>query len=178
MRKLLVIIGFAWVGLTSHAQQIVASESMVQFEIGGIGWSTVEGSFKGMKGTVALTERIVGSSFDVCINPATVSTDNEERDEHLQNEEFFYVSKYANICFKSSSVVKTGVGFLVTGNLTILGTTKSISFPFTVENKDNKKILRGSFELNRFDYGLAEESYSSTFMVDDVAKVSITCVVE
>ncbi len=178
MHKLILCLGFVWAGLWGHAQQIDSEESSIQFEIGGIGWSTVEGNFKGMTGTVELTDKVVGSSFNVCIKPSTVFTDNEERDEHLQNEDFFNVSKYVNVCFKSSSVTKKGNEFVVKGNLTILNVTKEISFPFTVSEKEGKKILQGSFELNRFDYGLAEDSYSSTIMVDDIAEVNVICVLK
>ena len=42
MRKLIIISAFALLGHFGQAQQIVQSESKVNFEIGGIGWSAVE----------------------------------------------------------------------------------------------------------------------------------------
>ena len=178
MRKLIIISAFALLGHFGQAQQIVQSESKVNFEIGGIGWSTVEGTINGMKGTVQWTENLVKSSFNVCINPATIFTDNEERDEHLKNEDFFNVSKYAEICFVSRSIVKDGANYKAIGRLTILGVSKEVSIPFSLSQKENKTILTGTLEINRFDFGLAAESYTTSIMVDDKAEVEIICVLK
>ena len=128
MRNLLMIVAFALLGHFGQAQQIVQSASQVNFEIDGIGWSTVEGSIKGMKGSVSWTGNLVNNSFNVCINPASVFTDNEERDEHLKNEDFFNVSKFSEICFVSSSIIKDGTSYKANGNLTILGVSKKFRY--------------------------------------------------
>lgn len=178
MRKLLVIIGFVWAGLNSHAQQTIQPESVVKFSIGGIGWSTVEGTFNDFSGTVNLTEPIVGSSFNVCIQVSTVFTDNSERDEHLKNEDFFNLPKFPKICFKSTQVKKVNEKYVAVGDLTMVGVTKRVEIPFNISKKEGKTVLTGKFEVNRFDYSLAKESYSSTIMVDDVAEVEVICVVK
>ena len=53
--------------------------------------------------------------------------------------------------------------FLVTGELTIKGVTRTVEIPVAYENS----ALSGSFELNRLDYGVGDD----TFMVDDVVTV-------
>jgi polyisoprenoid-binding protein YceI len=175
MRSLIMIVAFALLGQFGQAQQIVQSESQVNFEIGGIGWSTVEGCIKGMKGSVNWTGNIVNNSFNVCINPSSVFTDNEERDEHLKNEDFFNVSMFSEICFVSSSIIKDGTSYKAIGKLTILGVSKKVSFPFAVAKNNGTIVLTGKLEINRFDYSLAAESYTSTIMVDDMVSVEIIC---
>ena len=178
MRSLIMIVAFALLGQFGQAQQIVQSESQVNFEIGGIGWSTVEGSIKGMTGTVNWTDNVASNSFNVCINPTSIFTDNEERDEHLQNEDFFNVSKFSEICFVSSSIVKNGSSYKAIGKMTILEVSKEVSIPFELAIKDGKSVLSGKLEINRFDFGLAAESYTSTIMVDDMVEIEITCVLK
>ncbi len=173
-----MIVAFALLGQFGQAQQIVQSESHVNFEIGGIGWSKVEGSIKGMLGTVNWTDNVASNSFNVCINPTSIFTDNEERDEHLKNEDFFNVSKYSEICFVSSNIIKDDSNYKAIGKLTILGVSKEVSIPFEVALKDGKSILSGKLEIDRFDFGLAAESYNSTIMVDDMVKAKIICVFE
>ena len=54
---------------------------------------------------------------------------------------------------------KTAAGFYYfTGNLTIKGVTKSISFPFQVKEEKDGLLFTGSFEMNRLDFGIGEQS--------------------
>jgi len=56
---------------------------------------TVKGSFAGMKGEIRFDEKdLANSSFKVNIDAATVNTENEKRDDHLRNEDFFDVEVY------------------------------------------------------------------------------------
>ena len=95
-----------------------------------------------------------------------------------KNEDFFNVSKYAEICFVSRSIVKDGANYKAIGSLTILGVSKEVSIPFSLSQKENKTILTGTLEINRFDFGLAAESYTTSIMVDDKAEVEIICVLK
>lgn len=161
--------------LSANAQTINAEKSHVKFSIPGLGKKTVEGVFTGMSGNISFSvHNIANASFNVCVNPATVNTEKEKRDKHLRNEDFFFVEKFSEICFVSTSVSKTPNGYIAKGKLTILGVTKEVEIPFTFE----KNTFIGKIEVNRFDYGLAAESYKKTRMVGAIASVEIVCVVE
>jgi len=56
----------------------------------------------------------------------TVNTANDYRDKTLKGEDFFNVSKYPRIIFKSTSVKKSASGYEVFGSLTIAGVTKLV----------------------------------------------------
>lgn len=179
MKKTFVTIALcSWVVWT-YAQQISPTESKVTFEIGNLGLGSVEGTIEGMKGIVKFDPTSLSTStFDVTVSPSTIDTDNEKRDEHLKNEDFFDVKKYLTIQFVSEEIKKKGNGYVAIGNLTILQKTKQIELPFTVTKEGNKTRFEGEIEVNRFDYGLAVEAYSGTFMVGETAEVKIMCVVE
>jgi polyisoprenoid-binding protein YceI len=56
----------------------------------------------------------------------TVTTANDYRDKTLKGEDFFNVSKYPRITFKSTSVKKSDSGYEVYGDLTIAGVTRPV----------------------------------------------------
>jgi polyisoprenoid-binding protein YceI len=109
------------------AQSINSETSYVTFKIGNMGLSSVDGTFKGMKGTVIFDKNNLStSSFDVTIDPASVDTNKAKRDTHLKEEDFFDVENYLSISFVSTQISKTSEGYLAKGDLTLLGVTKII----------------------------------------------------
>ncbi len=149
------IIGvFLALGLVYHtnAQNIDTEQSKVSFAIGNLGFNTVEGTFTGMKGLVSLNADASQSVINVCIDAATVNTDNKKRDKHLRTEDFFDVEKYPTICFVSTGLTKTPNGFDAVGMLTMHGVTKEVTIPLTV----NDNTISGTLMVNRKDYNVGE----------------------
>ena len=108
----------------SYSQTIDSEKSHIKFRIKAMTFSSVEGSVKGMTGTIAFTEdTLEESSFNVCLQPETIDTDNEKRDTHLKNEDFFSVTEYTTVCFQSSSITKSKSSYLTKGELTLHGAT-------------------------------------------------------
>lgn len=165
------------VSINGFSQRIDSENSVVNFEIANLKFSSVEGTFKGMNGKVFFdAQNPSDSRFSVCIDVNTVNTGNEERDHHLLNEDFFNAPKFPSICYEATSVSKSGSDYIMTGKMTIVGVTKEVKLPFTVDQQDNKTILESEIVLNRFDYNLAVKEYSSTFMVGDEVELKIKCV--
>ncbi len=174
MKIKLVIILFAIYCLisTAKAQTINTEKSIVTFEIDNMKVNTTKGAFKGMKGILLFNPTDLDkSNFNVCIDASTVNTDNEKRNHHLRNEDFFNVSKFPTICFVSESIVKTQAGYAVSGNLNLHGVTKKVIVPFSYDTKN----LKGTFKINRLDYSLG--AGTGTFMVSNEVTITITCVV-
>lgn len=158
------IFGFA------NKQVIDQEKSKVTFEISNMKVKTVNGSFGGMKGTVNFNPKdLKNSFFNVCVDAATVNTDNTKRDDHLRTEDFFFVTKYPTICFESETIQKTNSGYVVKGKLTLHGVTKQITVPFTFENN----VLKGTGKINRLDYGVGVET--GTAMVGDEVTITVVC---
>lgn len=144
--------------LNAQQYQPVADKSTVQFSIKNFGVKT-GGDFKGIEGTIEFDKSNPDKTqFDVSIRSATVNTDNSSRDSHLRKEEYFDAEKYPTINFKSEKVTGKANGFSVSGKLTIKGTTKSITFPFTAVAKDDGYLFEGSFEINRKDFKVGGNS--------------------
>ena len=134
--------------------------STIGFTIKNFGFNS-EGSFKGLQGTIVFDpQNPATSSFDVSVDAASVSTDNSMRDDHLRQDAYFDVTKYPRIRFVSTSVVATDKNghYTVTGKLTIKGNTKEISFPFLATPAGDDFIFKGSFSINRKDFGIGGAS--------------------
>lgn len=171
-KKYILSVFILILSLNVQGQSVKTTDSKVEFSVSSMGFKTVKGTFSGMKGDVAInTNDLSVSNIEVCIDANTVNTDSEKRDAHLKNEDFFDVEKYPTICFKSTDITKTSVGYKTKGILTMHGVSKTVEIPFTYQN--NK--ISGSISLKRKDYGIGED-YGG-FMVGKSIDIKIICVV-
>jgi polyisoprenoid-binding protein YceI len=139
------------------------AHSHAEFKVRHMMISNVKGSFASLSGT--LTEHTVDSSLstiEASVPIATVSTGDPQRDGHLKSADFFDAEKYPEMSFKSTSVQKKGdEEYAVTGDLTIHGVTKSVTFAVegpSAPGKDpwgNTRIgISATAKINRKDFGL------------------------
>ena len=172
IKNIFILLLTLMVTQSSFSQQnIKSSDSKVKFKVSNMAFNTVKGTFNDMTGMVAFSSKDLNNSFfNVCISAKSVNTENKKRDEHLRKEDFFYVEKYANICFKSSEIKKTAKGYTAIGKLTIKGITKEVSIPFTFTNN----TFNGSFTLNRKDYNVGP---NGGFMVGKEINIEIICTI-
>lgn len=98
----------------------------------------------------------------------TVDESNEEAKKyaaklegHLKSADFFEVETYPT----SKFVITKVEGDNVSGNLTIKGITKEISFPATINVTDNEVTASAEFTINRADW---EVKYGSSTFFDDL----------
>lgn len=120
----------------------------------------VRGSFKEFEGTATTGENLAGATIDLTINVASVDTRSADRDGHLKSADFFDVEKYPSITFKLTDIKADGSDLVVTGDLTIMETTKPVTVEFeyngaAVDPFGNERIgFEGKTVVNRKDFGL------------------------
>ncbi|TAH05085.1 MAG: polyisoprenoid-binding protein [Sphingobacteriales bacterium] len=169
MIKHFFILSILFAGLTTTAQQYTPADagSAITFKIKNLG-VTVNGSFTGLKGNIVFDAAALSNSqFNVSLTAASVNTGINARDNHLRKEAYFNAPQYPQISFVSTRITGSTVAgtYFVFGKLTIKNTTKEISFPFTVMPEQSNLRLKGSFKINRRDYGVGG---SSLTMSDDL----------
>jgi polyisoprenoid-binding protein YceI len=161
MKKIfLFIITALATGVASAQYKPVNQGSSLQFNIKNFGFN-VTGSFTGLEGDITFDpQNPAASNFDVSVNAASVNTDNNLRDHHLQGDTYFDVKNYPRIRFVSTKVTATGKngGYTITGNLTIKKQTKVISFPFTAMPANDGYVFKGTFNINRKDFDVGGTS--------------------
>jgi polyisoprenoid-binding protein YceI len=122
----------------------------------------VRGAFTDFEGTAHLDFAVpTASSAQITIQVASITTGQNQRDEHLRNNDFFDAPTYPTITFASTKVEKAGEDtYRLTGDLTIKDVTKpvEIDFEFTGSEKDPFGNTRVGFEgktvINRKDWGV------------------------
>ena len=122
----------------------------------------VRGAFNDFEGTATIDgTNPANSSVQITIQAASIDTRNQQRDEHLRTNDFLDIATYPTITFVSTEVAHEGGDeFRVTGDLTIRGVTKQVSFPLEFQGmvKDpwgNDRIgFEGEVVINRKDWGV------------------------
>ncbi|MDD3638286.1 MAG: YceI family protein [Bacteroidales bacterium] len=142
------------------------AHSNVTFEVAHMVVSTVTGKFQEFEGTIkADKEDFSDASISFTIQAASVNTNNEKRDNHLRDTDFFEVETYPTIDFKGKSLSqKSGNKYTLVGDLTMHGVTKEVELDvrYNGQIKDPWGNTRAGFKvsgsLNREDYGLTYNS--------------------
>lgn len=143
--------------------KIDPAHSAAQFAVKHLMISTVRGEFKGVTGIVNWdAQDITKSVVDVTIDTTTVNTGEPRRDADLKSPNFFDVTNFPKMLFKSTKIETASPGKLrVTGDLTIHGVTKTVVLDVdgpTSAIKDpwgNERVaLSATGKVNRQDFGV------------------------
>ena len=134
----------------------------VNFRASHLGISSLWGRFNDIKGHFTYDPaNVAASSIMVDINPASIDTNLEARDEHLKTSDYLDVQKFPSVSFVSTAIADKGDGkFAVTGNFTLHGVTKEITFNAvrTGEGEtlfgDYRAGFEGEVVLDLADYGI------------------------
>jgi len=131
----------------------------------------VRGTIAIWQGDIAADPANLGRSA-VAVNayPGSIDTGNRERDEHLRGPDFFDVTTWPTITFKSVAVRASGNRMKITGDLDgqLSGITK----------KDSKGLKRVAFlattKIDRRDFGLSWNQFiEGAAMLGDEVDVEI-----
>jgi len=123
----------------------------------------VRGTFAKFEGTAHLDFVDASKSHvHVEIDATSIDTGHPDRDAHLRGNDFFAMDEFPEILFDSTAIEATGDDtYSVTGDLTIRGTAKSVTFeaersgPVTDPWGNTRVGLSGSFTINRKDWGVS-----------------------
>lgn len=113
----------------------------------------------------------------VTIETGSLKTEFDKLTNHLNSPDFFDTREYPTAKFESTEITAGENGQqTITGNLTLLKTTKKISFPATVTVGDSGLTLNAKFKIDRMDFGIGvdqkgvERPVSLTIVIGKPAK--------
>lgn len=134
--------------------------SSVGFEIPHLVISTVEGKFKAFSGVITVDENFEKSKLESEADISSIDTGVKDRDDHLKSPDFFDAAKFPKMTFKSTSIVGKSESFKLTGNLTIKGKTKKVTFDATYKGSaldaygNTKAVFTASTKISRKEFGI------------------------
>lgn len=106
------------------------AHAFVQFKVKHLGYSWLYGRFNDFSGEFTYdAENPSANTVSVVLDVASVDSNHAERDKHLRADDILDVGKHSQASFESTAYEKTGESTgVLTGDLTLFGKTKSISF--------------------------------------------------
>ncbi len=138
------------------------SHSAINFKTKHLGLSWLTGRFNKFEGSMSYDPAAgpEAQSISIEIDTASLDTNWADRDKHLRGPDFFNTEKFPKASFKSTGYDGDAAGGTLTGDLTLLGVTKSISFEIKklAEGDDPwggyRAGFQGSYVLKRADWGM------------------------
>lgn len=138
------------------------THSNLGFKIKHLMISNVSGSFKNFQAEVETSGTDFSTAqINLTASMESITTNNEQRDAHLRNADFFEVDKFPELKFKSTKITKTDSdAFDLYGQLTLKGTTKPVKLhlEFNGVVKDPWGGERAGFvvtgKINRGEWGI------------------------
>ncbi|MBZ5857495.1 YceI family protein [Flavihumibacter profundi] len=135
--------------------------SSVRFSVTHMTISEVEGTFKTWDGTIENTKPdFTDAKIAFTIDVNSITTENENRDNHLKSDDFFNAAKFPAIKFESTTMQSLGNNkYKLNGNLTIRDITKPVSFDVTyggtlTGSRGTKAGFKATTTIDRMAYGL------------------------
>ncbi len=134
--------------------------SEVGFSVRHMMVSKVRGRFGKFSGEIVTGEDPAGSSVTAEIDLTSINTGNEQRDGHIQSADFFEVESYPTMTYKSTGVRVEDGEYIVDGDLTLKGVTKSVPLHLELNGfgPDPFGGYRAGFtatgEINRRDFNV------------------------
>jgi len=138
------------------------AHSIIGFKVRHNGLIEIPGYFRDFTGTVNYDPKdLTKSTVEFTAKATSIDTGNTGRDTHLRSKDFFEVETFVDVVFKSTKVEKKGKSWMLTGDFTMKGITKSISFPFDItgflpatERSGGRMGLTAETMIKRSDYGI------------------------
>lgn len=168
MKKIISLITAITITTFAFAQNTYTldkNHARLTFSAFHYGISHIEGIFKTFDATfVSSKEDFSDAQIEMTADVKSLSTEVEMRDNDLRDN-WFEVAKFPTLNFKSTSFKKvSGKNYKLTGNITMHGVTKPITFDVVFNGKGQspftKKYLYGftiTGKLNRNDFGIGAE---------------------
>ncbi len=152
--------------------------SSVSFKSRHLDISWIHGRFNEVSGKFSIDRQDpTKSTFALTVKADSVDTANAARDEHLRQPDYFDTKQFPTIEFRSTKVKAIEGGYEVTGDFTMHGTTKQITFPLMGGREiDSRGVKRVGFstelKLKRSDYNFDKSAIGA---IGDEAIIIIDC---
>lgn len=178
---LLAAVAYATLARPASAREeltIEGTRGIIEFAIGDSRLLRTTGSFKSWHGHVHVDDADVPrSSVEVVVQTGSIEMLDRQQVEMLKDADFFDVTRFPQMTFRSDKVVRTGEATLtVEGLITLRGITRPMTLDVTVSDRrpdappgTRYARFRGSGKIKRSEFGMTR----FVDMVGDTVEISI-----
>ena len=157
------------------------AHSSVGFTVRHMMVSKVRGRFTDFSADIVTAADPLQSRFDATVQMASIETGDANRDGHLRTNDFFDIEQFPTMTFRTTGITGSGSDYEITGDLTIRGVTKSVTFDLEYGGfgTDPWGNTRAGFTMtgtiNRKDFGMTYNAVLETggVMVGDKVTVEL-----
>ena len=133
----------------------------------------VDGRFKKFDARISVDPaRPESGKAQIDIDLASIDTGSSEADAEVKGKSWFNSAAFPKATFASSQVRAIGNGrYEALGKLTIKGTTRDVTAPFSVKAEAGGAWSDGGFTLSRLQFKIGEGAWADTSTVADEIQV-------
>ncbi len=150
---------------------ITPASSKIEF-VGSKVTGSHNGSFEKFDGAIDYVNNDpTKSRVNIRMDVNSIKTDDPNLTKHLLTPDFFDVAKFPEASFVSTEIKPggdKGASHTVTGNLTLRGVTKAVTFPATISITPDAANVDADFAINRKDFGINYAGAADNLIRDDV----------
>lgn len=145
--------------LTPGTWNLDSSHSEIGMTVRHAGISKVRAIFEEAEATLVVSEGDV-ATVDARVKAASFNSKSPDRDAHVRGEDFLDSEKHPELTFVANNVTASGEEFEISGDLSIRGVTKPVTFEveFGGQAVDPFGMTRAGFSANtvisRKEFGL------------------------
>lgn len=156
--------------VTGQKYVINPQNSKIEF-VGSKVTGSHNGSFQKFSGEIHYDGTPEKSHVTITIDASSINADDPKLTEHLKTPDFFDVAKFPQAKFESTEIKPggdRGATHTITGNLTMHGVTKSVTFPATIAVNADVANVDSNFSINRKDFGINYAGAADNLIRDEV----------
>lgn len=133
---------------------LIESESHLTFT-GTQAGASFDGRFERFEAAIHFApDALDSSNILITIDMASANTDSADRDTTLPGPDWFDTANHPTATFASTHVTGTDTGYEALGTLTLKGTAKDVTLPFTVAIEGDKAHAQGAVTINRDEFNV------------------------
>ncbi len=158
-----------------------------------VGWTGTkttgkhDGGFNEFEGTVTVNGDKV-TQVEVTIQIGSIWTDDDDNDEdedklksHLLSDDFFGAKDYPTARFVTTEIVEggdDGKSHTVTGNLTLRGKTRSVTFPADITVSDDEVTAKAEFKIDRMEWDVEYQMTGAEVVIHNEVAIRLDITAE
>ena len=157
---------------TARGQKYVINPQNSKIEFVGSKVTGQEhGSFGDFSGQIDYAATPENSRVNITMKIDSITTASPGLEKHLKTADFFDAAKFPEATFASTAIKaggENGATHTVTGNLTMHGVTRSITFPATINVTPDAATVESNFSINRKEFGINYAGAADNLIRDNV----------
>ena len=123
------------------------------------------------------TQQLAAGRFAVTIEPASVFTDDKERDGYIRDPDFFDVENHRLASFNVDKFSQTeSNSFIAHGLLTMKNISHPLDLVFTVKKEQSTTVLEGQAAIDRLQWNIGMGDWTDTSWVGQEILVKVRVV--